>query len=101
MPPKKSQKIDALLDAVEAWISTIRREEALASVKHSVTEIDRWEKAQLVEDEMRNAVKAANANTRCAPSFSDCEAFLSRRKICGSICGNRPADPHRRDPCQT
>ena len=48
-------------NAVEAWISAIRNEEALASVNHSVTEIDRWEKAHLAEDEMRNAVKAAKA----------------------------------------
>jgi hypothetical protein len=47
--------------AVEAWISSIRREEALASANHSLTEIDQWEKASLDEDEMRNSVKAAKA----------------------------------------
>lgn len=47
--------------AVDAWISTIRREEALASANHSLIEIDKWEEAHLDEDEMRNSVKAAKA----------------------------------------
>lgn len=50
----------AYKNAVEAWIASIRTEEALASAAdHSVTEIDRWEKAHFDEDELRNAVKAA------------------------------------------
>jgi hypothetical protein len=48
-------------NAVEAWISSIRKEEALASVNHSVAEIDQWEKAAFEEDDMRNSVKAAKA----------------------------------------
>jgi hypothetical protein len=47
--------------AVEAWISSIRNEEALASANHSLIEIDKWEQAHLDEDEMRNSVKAAKA----------------------------------------
>jgi hypothetical protein len=47
--------------AVETWISAIRKEEALASENHSLIEIDKWEQAQLDEDEMRNSVKAAKA----------------------------------------
>lgn len=47
--------------AVEAWISSIRNEEALASANHSMAEIDQWEKAHLDEDEMRTMVKAAKA----------------------------------------
>jgi hypothetical protein len=31
--------------AVEAWIAAIRKEEALASVNHSVAEVDKWEQA--------------------------------------------------------
>jgi len=47
-------------NAVEAWIASIRKEEALASaVDHSVTEIDQWEQAHFDEEEMRNTVKAA------------------------------------------
>ncbi len=50
----------AYKNAVEAWIASIRTEEALASAAdHSVTEIDQWEKAHFDEDELRNAVKAA------------------------------------------
>jgi len=45
--------------AVEAWIAAIRQEEALASVNHSVAEVDKWEAAHFAEDEMRSKVKAA------------------------------------------
>ena len=46
--------------AVEAWIVSIREEEALlASVSHSVTEIDQWENASFHEDEMRKIAKEA------------------------------------------
>jgi hypothetical protein len=45
--------------AVEDWIKAIRDEEALASVNHSVAEVDRWEGAHFREDELRTAVKAA------------------------------------------
>jgi len=47
--------------AVEAWIAAIRKEEALASANHSMTEIDQWERAHFDEDEMRTTVKAAKA----------------------------------------
>ena len=45
--------------AVEDWIKAIRDEEALASVNHSVAEVDRWDAAHFREDELRNTVKAA------------------------------------------
>jgi hypothetical protein len=45
--------------AVEEWIKGIREEEALASVNHSVAEVDQWEGAHFREDELRDAVKAA------------------------------------------
>jgi dsRNA-specific ribonuclease len=48
-------------NAVEAWIGAIRKEEALASVNHSVAEIDQWEQAHFEEDELRNTVKEAKA----------------------------------------
>jgi hypothetical protein len=44
--------------AVEAWIAAIKEEEALASVNHSVAEIDQWEAAHFKEDELRKKVKA-------------------------------------------
>ena len=43
--------------AVEAWIASIRQEEALASVNHSVAEIDQWEQAHFKEDKMRGKAK--------------------------------------------
>jgi hypothetical protein len=47
--------------AVEDWISAIRKEESLASVNHSVAEIDQWENASFQEDEMRKVAKNAKA----------------------------------------
>ena len=44
--------------AVETWIAAIKEEEALASVNHSVAEIDQWEAAHFKEDELRKKVKA-------------------------------------------
>jgi hypothetical protein len=49
----------AYIAAVEQWIGAIKQEEALASVNHTVTEIDKWEGAHFKEDEIRNRVKAA------------------------------------------
>ena len=45
--------------AVEGWIAAIRQEEALASVNHSVAEVDKWEGAHFAEDKIRKKVKAA------------------------------------------
>jgi hypothetical protein len=47
--------------AVENWISAIRKEEALASVNHSVAEVDPWENAGFQEDEIRKLVKEPKA----------------------------------------
>lgn len=47
--------------AVEAWIAAIRKEEALASVAHSVAGVDKWEQAHFEEDELRSVVKDAKA----------------------------------------
>jgi hypothetical protein len=44
---------------VEEWIAAIKNEEALASVNHSIAEIDKWEQAHFAEDEIRGKVKAA------------------------------------------
>jgi hypothetical protein len=46
----------AYKEAVENWIAAIRKEEELASVNHSIAELDRWEEAHFEEDEKRNAV---------------------------------------------
>jgi hypothetical protein len=45
--------------AVEEWIAAIKQEETLASVNHSVAEVDKWEAAHFAEDDIRNKVKAA------------------------------------------
>lgn len=45
--------------AVDEWVAIIRAEEALASVNHSVAEIDAWEHAAYLEDAARLKAKAA------------------------------------------
>jgi hypothetical protein len=45
--------------AVDAWVAAIRQEEALASVDHTVAEIDKWENAGFLEEETRDKAKAA------------------------------------------
>jgi hypothetical protein len=45
--------------AVEEWIATIRKEEALASVNHTVAEVDKWEQAHFDEDKARDKVLLA------------------------------------------
>lgn len=42
--------------AVEEWIAAIKQEEDLASVNHSVAEVDKWEAAHFAEDEVRDKV---------------------------------------------
>ena len=53
------QKQSAYKVAVEKWIAAIREEEALASINHSIAEVDKWEAAHFKEDEIRSEVKAA------------------------------------------
>ena len=45
--------------AVEQWIAAIREEEALASVDHSVAEVDAWEAAGFREEDARTGAKHA------------------------------------------
>jgi hypothetical protein len=45
--------------AVEEWVTAIRQEEALASVTHSVAEVDKWEGAHFHAEELRSKVEAA------------------------------------------
>ena len=45
--------------AVEAWIAAIRHEEVLASANHSIAEVDAWEAAHFVEEDMRAKAKAS------------------------------------------
>jgi hypothetical protein len=67
MPGQDVQNIEAELDllqasykaAVESWIVAIRNEEALASVNHTVAEIDKWENSHFEEEDQRNKALAA------------------------------------------
>jgi hypothetical protein len=43
--------------AVEQWIDAIKQEEALASVNHTIAEVDQWEQAHFREDEIRSKKK--------------------------------------------
>jgi hypothetical protein len=45
--------------AVEEWIAAIKQEEDLASVNHTIAEVDKWEGAHFKEDEIRSKVKKA------------------------------------------
>jgi hypothetical protein len=45
--------------AVDEWVAAIRREETLASVNHTVAQIDGWEGAAFAEDEARDKAKVA------------------------------------------
>jgi hypothetical protein len=53
------QMQNAYKAAVEEWIAAIKQEESLASVNHTVAEVDQWEGAHFKEDEIRSKVKAA------------------------------------------
>jgi hypothetical protein len=53
------QMQNAYKAAVEEWIGAIKQEEELASVNHTVAEVDKWEGAHFKEDEVRGKVKAA------------------------------------------
>lgn len=61
--PENHSELDqmqkAYIAAVDQWIEAIKQEEALASVNHTVAEVDKWENAHFKEDELRNRVKAA------------------------------------------
>jgi hypothetical protein len=57
--PKLDQMRAAYKAAVEEWITAIKEEESLASVDHTIAEIDKWEGAHFAEDKIRSKVKAA------------------------------------------
>ncbi|HEY6272859.1 MAG TPA: hypothetical protein VIX19_12835 [Terriglobales bacterium] len=55
--------------AVEAGIGAMREEEALASLNHSVAEIDQWEKTHFHEEDLRSKAKAAKKEYENALRF--------------------------------
>jgi hypothetical protein len=48
--------------AVEAWVDAIRSEARLASVHHTLAEIDRWEDAHFLAEERRRRAEAAKSS---------------------------------------
>jgi hypothetical protein len=57
--PDLDQMQSAYKTAVEQWIAAIKQEEALASINHTIAEVDKWEQAHFDEEEIRNQAKAA------------------------------------------
>jgi hypothetical protein len=55
--PELDQMQTAYKVAVEEWIAAIKQEEALASVNHTIADIDKWEGAHFTEDKIRSRVK--------------------------------------------
>ncbi len=51
--------VTATGQALEEWIAAIKREEELASVNHSIAEVDKRQRAHFKPDEIRSNVKAA------------------------------------------
>jgi hypothetical protein len=47
--------------AVDSWVAAIRAEEALASVNHTVAQVDLWENAHFLAEDARSAAEAAKA----------------------------------------
>jgi hypothetical protein len=48
--------------AVDRWVTAIRAEEQLASVPHTVAEVDTWENAHFLAEEARGKAEAAKAD---------------------------------------
>jgi len=66
-PTAELDRLQAAYKAVvEEWIAAIREEEALASVNHSLAEVDRWELAHFREEEVRSRAKAAKRDYESA-----------------------------------
>ncbi|HEY0265003.1 MAG TPA: hypothetical protein VGC07_10830 [Granulicella sp.] len=45
--------------AVDTWVAAIHEEEQLASVDHTVAEVDQWEAAWMKEEKLRDKAKEA------------------------------------------
>lgn len=60
--PELDELQAAYRTALETWIASIKKEEALASMNHTLIEIDAWEKAHFDEEEVRDSVKTAKKN---------------------------------------
>jgi hypothetical protein len=45
--------------AVDRWVTAIRAEETLASVNHTVAQVDSWENAHFLAEDARSEAEAA------------------------------------------
>jgi len=52
--------------AVDVWVTAIRAEEALASVNHTVAEVDLWENAHFLAEHARGKAETAKAEYEAA-----------------------------------
>ena len=52
--------------AVVEWMGAIKQEEALASVNHSLADVDKWEGAHFKEEELRSRAKVAKKDYEAA-----------------------------------
>ena len=57
--------------AVETWISSIRKEEALASANHSLIEIDKWEVEERAAGRLQNGAPTIKSDTRAEKRHED------------------------------
>jgi hypothetical protein len=48
--------------AVDSWVEAIRAEEQLASVNHTVAEVDLWENAHFLAEDARAKAEAAKTD---------------------------------------
>jgi len=68
--PEEYPELDAMQRnyraAVDEWVAAIRREETLASVNHTVAQIDQWENAAFAEDKARDKAKTAKKEYEAA-----------------------------------
>lgn len=67
---EESTSLDAMQHnyraAVDEWVAAIRREETLASVDHTVAQIDQWEQAAFREEAARDKARTAKAQYEAA-----------------------------------
>ena len=68
--PEEYPELDAMQRnyraAVDEWVAAIRREETLATVNHTVAQIDQWENAAFAEEEARKKARAAKEEYEAA-----------------------------------
>jgi len=64
--PELDQMQQAYKQAVDEWVTAIRREEELASANHSLAQVDDWEQAHFDEENARRKAKSAKESYEAA-----------------------------------